>query len=85
MQLETRLNGVQVQATTISDLAFDVPRIIEYLSTVITLLPGDVIATGTPSGVGAFRDPPLWMKAGDTVEVELTGLGTLRNSVANEG
>ncbi len=84
LMMETRLNGQQVQKTSIGDLAFKVGEIIEYLSTVITLLPGDVIATGTPSGVGLFREPQLWMKAGDVVEVEITNLGTLRNSIADE-
>ncbi len=84
LMLETRLNGEQVQSTSIGDLAFSVPEIIAYLSTVITLLPGDVIATGTPSGVGLFREPQLWMKPGDTVEVEITDLGTLRNTIEDE-
>jgi 2-keto-4-pentenoate hydratase/2-oxohepta-3-ene-1,7-dioic acid hydratase in catechol pathway len=84
LMMETRLNGEQVQSTSIGDLAFSVPKIIQYLSTVITLLPGDVIATGTPSGVGLFREPQLWMKPGDVVEVEITGLGILRNTVEDE-
>ncbi len=84
LQLETRLNGQTMQAASLGDLMFRVPQIIEYLSKIITLLPGDVIATGTPSGVGLFRDPPLWMKAGDVVEVEITGLGVLRNIVEDE-
>ncbi len=84
MVLETRLNGQQVQHSSVGDLAFGIPEIIAYLSTVITLLPGDVIATGTPAGVGMARDPKLWMKAGDVVEVEITGLGTLRNPVVGE-
>lgn len=84
MMLETRLNGLQVQHSPVGDLAFGVPEIIAYLSTVITLLPGDVIATGTPAGVGMARDPKLWMKDGDVVEVEITGLGTLRNPVQGE-
>jgi len=84
LMMETRLNGEQVQATSIGDLAFNVGEIIEYLSTVITLLPGDVIATGTPSGVGLFREPQLWMKAGDLIEVEISKLGTLRNTIADE-
>ncbi|SHK48127.1 2-keto-4-pentenoate hydratase/2-oxohepta-3-ene-1,7-dioic acid hydratase (catechol pathway) [Shimia gijangensis] len=84
LNMETRLNGAQVQSTSIGDLAFNVGEIIEYLSTVITLLPGDVIATGTPSGVGLFREPQLWMKPGDTIEVEITGLGTLRNTIKDE-
>lgn len=85
LHMETRLNGEQVQSTSIGDLAFNVGEIIAYLSTVITLLPGDVIATGTPSGVGLFREPQLWMKPGDTVEVEITGLGTLSNTIRDEG
>lgn len=84
LMLETRLNGKQVQSTSIGDLAFGVPEIIAYLSTVITLLPGDVIATGTPSGVGLFREPNLWMKPGDIIEVEITGVGTLRNTIKDE-
>lgn len=84
LTLETRLNGQQVQNTSIGDLALNVGEIIEYLSTVITLLPGDVIATGTPSGVGMFREPQLWMKKGDVVEVEITNLGVLRNTIENE-
>jgi len=84
LTLETRLNGDRVQFTSVGDLAFNVPEIIEYLSTIITLLPGDVIATGTPSGVGLFREPQLWMKPGDVVEVEITNLGTLRNTIEDE-
>jgi len=82
--METRLNGEVVQSTPISDLAFSIPELIEYISTVTELLPGDVIATGTPSGVGAFREPKLWMKPGDTVEVEISGIGTLSNPIEDE-
>lgn len=82
--METRLNGEVMQSTPISDLAFDVPALIEYISTVTELLPGDVIATGTPSGVGLFREPKLFMKAGDRVEVEISGIGTLANSIVDE-
>lgn len=82
--METRLNGEVVQSTPISDLAFSIPELIEYLSTVIELLPGDVIATGTPSGVGAFRDPKLWMKPGDRIEVEISGIGVLSNPIEDE-
>lgn len=80
----TRLNGEEVQSTPISDLAFDIPALIAYCSSICTLLPGDVIATGTPGGVGLFREPKLFMKAGDQVEVEITGIGTLRNGVVDE-
>ncbi|MAC78715.1 MAG: 5-oxopent-3-ene-1,2,5-tricarboxylate decarboxylase [Rhodobacteraceae bacterium] len=79
--LETRLNGEVMQSTPISDLAFNIPQLIAYLSIVTKLLPGDVIATGTPGGVGLFRDPKLFMKAGDRVDVEITGVGTLSNIV----
>lgn len=82
--MTTRLNGEVVQSTPISDLAFDIPTLIEYLSTVTELLPGDVIATGTPSGVGLFREPKLFMKAGDRIEVEITGIGTLGNTIEDE-
>ena len=82
--MTTRLNGDVVQSTPISDLAFDIPALIEYLSTVTELLPGDVIATGTPSGVGLFREPKLFMKPGDLIEVEITGIGTLSNNIQAE-
>ena len=82
--LVTRLNGEEVQRATIDDLVFDVPKLIAYCSTFTELAPGDVIITGTTGGVGAYREPPLWMKPGDSVEVEITGLGTLRNPVAQE-
>ncbi|AXS40751.1 fumarylacetoacetate hydrolase family protein [Breoghania sp. L-A4] len=82
--MTTRLNGDVVQSAPISDLAFDIPALIEYLSTVTELLPGDIIATGTPSGVGLFREPKLFMKAGDRIEVEITGIGTLSNDIVDE-
>ena len=83
--MTTRLNGEVMQSTPISDLAFDIPALIAYISTVTELLPGDIIATGTPSGVGLFREPKLFMKAGDRIEVEISGIGTLANSVVDEG
>ena len=82
--LVTRLNGEEVQRVTIDDLVFGIPKLIHYCSTFTELVPGDVIITGTTGGVGAYRTPPLWMKPGDTVEVEITGVGTLRNPVAQE-
>jgi 2-keto-4-pentenoate hydratase/2-oxohepta-3-ene-1,7-dioic acid hydratase in catechol pathway len=82
--LITRLNGMEVQKAPISDLVFDVPALIAYCSTFTELVAGDVIVTGTTGGVGAYRTPPLWMKDGDTVEVEVTGIGVLRNPVTNE-
>lgn len=84
LHLTTRLNGEVVQDSGVDDLLFDVPSLIAYCSTFTTLLPGDVIVTGTPGGVGAARKPPLWMKPGDTVEIEITSIGTLRNPVAQE-
>ncbi|MGR6429700.1 fumarylacetoacetate hydrolase family protein [Rhizobium sp. PAMB 3174] len=82
--LVTRLNGEVMQQTSVGDLAFKVPDLLAYLSTITELLPGDIIATGTPSGVGFFRDPKVFMKAGDQVEVEISGIGTLRNVIADE-
>ena len=84
LAIATRLNGVEVQSAPISDLVFDVPALIAYCSTFIGLAPGDVIVTGTTGGVGAYRKPPLWMKDGDTVEVEVSGIGVLRNPVRDE-
>ena len=81
LTLETRLNGEVVQHEGVDDLIFNVPQLIHYISTFIELRPGDVIVTGTPSGVGAVRNPPLWMKAGDTVEVEISKIGVLRNPI----
>jgi 2-keto-4-pentenoate hydratase/2-oxohepta-3-ene-1,7-dioic acid hydratase in catechol pathway len=85
LTLETRLNGEVVQHTSTSLLITDVPNLIAYCSTIKTLMPGDVIVTGTPGGVGFKRTPPLFMKPGDTVEVEISGIGVLRNPVAAEG
>ncbi|UYN95523.1 MAG: fumarylacetoacetate hydrolase family protein [Enhydrobacter sp.] len=84
LELTTRLNGATVQHDTTDHMIFDVATIIEYLSTVTWLEPGDVIATGTPDGVGAGRKPPLWMKAGDRVEVEIGGIGILQANVIDE-
>jgi 2-keto-4-pentenoate hydratase/2-oxohepta-3-ene-1,7-dioic acid hydratase in catechol pathway len=85
LRLRTLLNGRVVQDARVAELCFDVPRLIEYCSTWTQLEPGDVIATGTPGGVGAGRKPPLWMNAGDAVEIEITGLGTLSNRIVDEG
>ncbi|CCD91901.1 putative bifunctional enzyme with isomerase/decarboxylase activity (Includes:5-carboxymethyl-2-hydroxymuconate delta-isomerase/ 5-oxopent-3-ene-1,2,5-tricarboxylate decarboxylase) [Bradyrhizobium sp. ORS 375] len=84
LTLQTRLNGETVQRTTTDLLITDVPDLIVYCSTIMTLLPGDVIVTGTPGGVGFKRSPPLFMKPGDTVEVEISGIGVLRNPVTAE-
>lgn len=84
LRLQTRVNGQVVQDATFAQMIFDIPHIIEYCSSFTRLEPGDVIATGTPGGVGAKRTPPLWLKPGDIVEVEIDRLGTLRNGVAEE-
>ncbi|MDR6390918.1 fumarylacetoacetate hydrolase family protein [Paraburkholderia phenoliruptrix] len=84
LSLVTRLNGEVVQQASLSDLIFDIPTLIEYCSTFTVLRPGDVIITGTTGGVGAFREPPLWMKPGDIVEVEISKVGVLRNTIADE-
>jgi 2-keto-4-pentenoate hydratase/2-oxohepta-3-ene-1,7-dioic acid hydratase in catechol pathway len=84
LELTTRLNGDIVQRDTTDHMIFDVATIIEYLSTVTWLEPGDIIATGTPDGVGLGRKPPLWMKGGDKLEVEISGIGTLNVNVVDE-
>ncbi len=68
-----------LQDSNTSQIIHRIPQLIEYLSEAFTLQPGDVIITGTPSGVGAFRKPPLWLKQDDVVEIEIEGLGVLRN------
>lgn len=82
--LTTRVNGNTEQSAGIDDLAINIPEIIAYASTVITLLPGDVIATGTPGGVGKFRKPQLYLAPGMDVDVEITGIGTLSNGIVDE-
>jgi 2-keto-4-pentenoate hydratase/2-oxohepta-3-ene-1,7-dioic acid hydratase in catechol pathway len=82
LTLETRLNGEVMQHASLADLIFTLPVIIEYLSGFTPLSPGDVIATGTPGGVGDRREPPVYMKPGDVIEVAISRLGTLRNVVA---
>ena len=80
--LTTTLNGAVVQQASTADLIFDVASLVEYLSGAMTLEPGDLIVTGTPAGVGFARKPPLWMKAGDRIEVEIERIGRLSNSIA---
>jgi len=84
LHLRTRVNGEELQSAPTADLCFGVPEIVAYCSSFCALKAGDIIATGTPSGVGFARKPPRWLKAGDLVEVELTGVGILRNTVADE-
>lgn len=83
-RVQTRLNGQLVQDQPISDMIWDVAFIIEYCSTFTPLSAGDVIVTGTPGGVGDKRNPPLYMKAGDTCEVSIGSIGTLSNPVVDE-
>ncbi len=82
--LRTLLNGEVLQDAPVSDLCFDVPSLIEYCSIWTPLEPGDVIVTGTPGGVGRVRKPPIWMKPGDVVEIDIRGVGMLRNTIADE-
>ena len=84
LTLTTRLNGKVMQEAQISDLIFSVPVIVSYISKFTPLYPGDVIATGTPGGVGDRRDPPVYMKDGDIVEVEIDRIGILRNVVHSD-
>lgn len=84
LEIIGRLNNHVVQRDTIDQLIFGIPRLIAYLSTFTELVPGDVIATGTPAGVGLSRKPQRWLRPGDVFEVEITGLGVLRNPVADD-
>jgi 2-keto-4-pentenoate hydratase/2-oxohepta-3-ene-1,7-dioic acid hydratase in catechol pathway len=84
LKLVTRLNGSEMQCGTTDAMVFSVASLIGYVSIITPLAPGDIIVTGTPSGVGVVREPPIWMKPGDVVEVEITGLGTLRHAVTAE-
>ncbi len=84
LRIQTRLNGQVVQDATFGQMIFDIARQIEYCSSFTRLEAGDVIASGTPGGVGAKRNPPLWMKPGDVVEVEIDRLGILRNPITDE-
>jgi 2-keto-4-pentenoate hydratase/2-oxohepta-3-ene-1,7-dioic acid hydratase in catechol pathway len=84
IQLTTRVNGEVRQQDRTSRMIFSFRKIINYISTFTTLVPGDVIICGTPTGAGARFDPPIWLKPGDVIEVEADGLGILRNTVADE-
>jgi 2-keto-4-pentenoate hydratase/2-oxohepta-3-ene-1,7-dioic acid hydratase in catechol pathway len=84
LTLTTRLNGAEVQRGETADMIFSVPQIVSYVSAFTRLEPGDVISTGTPPGVGMARHPPLWLKPGDIVEVEISRIGVLRNAVISE-
>ncbi|WNJ87937.1 fumarylacetoacetate hydrolase family protein [Bosea sp. 685] len=82
--LETRVNGELRQSDRSSRMVFSFRKIIAYVSTFTTLVPGDIILTGTPTGAGARSDPPVWLKPGDVVSVEAEGIGTLRNTISDE-
>ncbi len=84
LELRTRVNGQLVQQARTDQLIFSIPAVIAYVSTFMTLQPGDVIATGTPGGVGAKRNPPRWLQPGDEIEVEVSSVGLLRNTVVQE-
>jgi 2-keto-4-pentenoate hydratase/2-oxohepta-3-ene-1,7-dioic acid hydratase in catechol pathway len=84
LRIRTLLNGETMQDWNTNDMIFDVPALIEFLSASKTLLPGTVILTGTPHGVGFARNPPVWLKAGDTVTIDIEKIGALTNPVINE-
>jgi 2-keto-4-pentenoate hydratase/2-oxohepta-3-ene-1,7-dioic acid hydratase in catechol pathway len=84
LKISTVLNGQVMQDWNTNDMIFDVPTLIEFLSGSTTLLPGTVILTGTPHGVGMAQKPPRWLRPGDRVNIEIEKIGTLTNSVENE-
>jgi 2-keto-4-pentenoate hydratase/2-oxohepta-3-ene-1,7-dioic acid hydratase in catechol pathway len=84
LKIQSRLNGTVMQSDNTDNMMFPIVEMLVYITQGITLEPGDVIFTGTPSGVGHARKPPVWMKNGDTIEVEIERIGTLRNPIANE-
>jgi 2-keto-4-pentenoate hydratase/2-oxohepta-3-ene-1,7-dioic acid hydratase in catechol pathway len=84
LTLKTRLNGTEVQSASVADLITDIPAFIEYVTAFTEIVPGDVLVTGTPEGVGLFRKPPLWLKPGDTVEVDISKVGVLKNGVVDD-
>jgi 2-keto-4-pentenoate hydratase/2-oxohepta-3-ene-1,7-dioic acid hydratase in catechol pathway len=84
LTLQTRLNGTVMQKTNTDNMIFPIADLVFYVSEVMTLEPGDILVTGTPGGVGFARKPPVWMKPGDVCEIEIDGLGVLRNPVKDE-
>ena len=84
LHIELTVNGATMQSSSTADMIFDIPTLIEHITEFTTLEPGDVIATGTPSGVGHFRDPPIYLRPGDVVRVEIEGIGVLENPVEAE-
>jgi 2-keto-4-pentenoate hydratase/2-oxohepta-3-ene-1,7-dioic acid hydratase in catechol pathway len=85
LRLQSRINGRIMQDASTSDLIFDVASLVSELSVAFTLEPGDLIVTGTPSGVGLSHKPPVFLKAGDVCEIELEGFGVLSNPVVDQG
>ncbi len=84
LAITTRLNGSVMQSANTGQMIFKIPRLIHYASQIFELTPGDVIVTGTPAGVGWSRKPPIFMKQGDVVEVQIERVGLLRNPIADE-
>ncbi len=84
LTLETRVDGDVRQHTSTGDMVFSIPHLISYISTFCQLMPGDMISTGSPSGAAAGFKPPRWLKPGETLEIEISGIGTLRNKVVAE-
>jgi 2-keto-4-pentenoate hydratase/2-oxohepta-3-ene-1,7-dioic acid hydratase in catechol pathway len=84
LTLVTRLNGAEMQRATTEMMIFKIPRLLNYISTFTELLPGDVIVTGTPGGVGSRRTPPVWMNPGDKVEIEIDKVGVLQNTITED-
>jgi len=84
LRIQSRLNGQVMQDANTDDMIFSVAETIALLAEVLTLEPGDVIVMGTPAGVGQARNPPVWMKAGDTIEIEIERVGLLSNPIADE-
>ncbi|MBM3485555.1 MAG: fumarylacetoacetate hydrolase family protein [Alphaproteobacteria bacterium] len=82
--LRSRVNGVEMQNATTADLVFPIPALIAYVSSFTRLEPGDILVTGNPSGSGFMRKPPIWLQPGDVLEVEIDGIGTLRNGIVAE-
>ena len=84
MEVVGRLNGREMQRDRVANMIFSIPQMLAYITTFTMLVPGDVVVTGTPAGVGFTRTPPVWLTPGDRFEVEITGLGTLSNDVIDE-
>lgn len=84
LRLQTRINGEVMQSALLGEMIFSVPRLLEYCSNFTRLEPGDVLVTGTPGGVGARRQPPVWLRPGDSAEVEIDNVGLLRNTIVAE-